>query len=314
MGAFGIGSGALLFLLSLFAVLAMQYYMLTEYVFATETSEFVGEVVGLLLVMLGGLGIVVSSAILLRGSARSILRYRRASGPGLASPATRARTGFVSGLPALIAGGIVSLLGLLLLFFVVVMMLSPLSEAALSAARQFDLTPYVDQLIANGIGLDTVVYFVASAAMLAAGARVCRWDVYRLAGIGARGARDATDTTRRHPTLYAALTLLLSGVALLAAVLLLGFAIAKIQCGYVALGVVPGWVPAAWFDMLTTDCLAGYPEGLPGELFLDLALIAALLFIAIPALRRGFASPRHIHSGQPAAPAIARTDSAEQFS
>ena len=57
--------------------------MLTEYVFATETSEFVGEVIGLSLVMLGGLGIVVSSAILLRGSARSILRYRRA----------RARTG-----------------------------------------------------------------------------------------------------------------------------------------------------------------------------------------------------------------------------
>jgi hypothetical protein len=78
--------------------------------------------------------------------------------------------------------------------------------------------------------------------------------------------------------------------------------------------VVPGWVPAAWFDMLTTDCLAGYPEGLPGELFLDLALIAALLFIAIPALRRGFASTRHILSGQRAAPAIARTDSAEQFS
>ena len=84
MGAFGIGSGALLFLLSLFAVLAIQYYMLTEYVFATETSEFVGEVIGLSLVMLGGLGIVVSSAILLRGSARSILRYRRARGPGLA--------------------------------------------------------------------------------------------------------------------------------------------------------------------------------------------------------------------------------------
>ena len=102
MGAFGIGSGALLFLLSLFAVLAMQYYMLTEYVFATETSEFVGEVIGLFLVMLGGLGIVVSSAILLRGSARSILRYRRARGPGLAGAETRPRTGFVSGLPALI--------------------------------------------------------------------------------------------------------------------------------------------------------------------------------------------------------------------
>jgi hypothetical protein len=35
--------------------------------------------------------------------------------------------------------------------------LSPLSQSALSAARQFDLTPYVDQLIANGIGLDTIV-------------------------------------------------------------------------------------------------------------------------------------------------------------
>ena len=198
MGAFGIGSGALLFLLSLFAVLAMQYYLLTEYVFATETSEFVGEVIGLFLVMLGGLGIVVSSAILLRGSARSILRYRHARGPGLAGPSPPRRSGFVSGLPALIGGGMVSLLALLLLFFVVVMMLAPLSESALSAARYLDLAPYVDQLIANGIGLDTIVYFVASVAMLAAGARLCRWGVYRLAGIRARRVREATDTRARQ--------------------------------------------------------------------------------------------------------------------
>ena len=181
--------GALLFLLSLFAVLAMLYYMLTEYVFATETSEFVGEVIGLFLVMLGGLGIVVSSAILLRGSARSILRYRRARGPGLAGAETRPRSGFASGLPALIGGGIVSLLGLMLLFFVVVMMLAPISESALSTARYLDLAPYVDQLIAYGIGLDTIVYFVASAALLAAGVRLCQWGVYRLAGIRGRRAR-----------------------------------------------------------------------------------------------------------------------------
>ena len=172
----------------------------------------------------------------------------------------------------------------------------------------------MDQLIANGIGLDTIVYFVASAALLAAGARLCRWGVYRLAGIGARRGREATDTPRGNPMLYAASRLLLGGVALLAAVLLLGFSLVKVQCGYVAPGVVPGWVPAASFNMLITDCMAGYPEGLPGELFLDFALITALLFIAIPALRRGFASTRHVLSGQPAAPAIARTDSAEQFS
>ena len=223
MGAFGIGSGALLFLFSLFAVVAMLYYMFTEYVFATETGEFVGEVIGLFLVMLGGLGIVASSAILLRGSARSILRYRRARGPGLAVPETRRRSGFVSGLPALIGGGMVSLLALLLLFFVIVMLLAPLSEAARSAARQLDLAPYVDRLIANGIGIDTIVYFVAAAAMLAAGARLCQWGVYRLAGIGARRAREATDTARGNPTLYAASRLLLGGIALLAAVLLLGF-------------------------------------------------------------------------------------------
>ncbi len=314
IGAFGIGSGTLLFLFSLFGVLAMIYYMFTEYVFATETGEFVGEVIGLFLVMLGGLGIVASSAILLRGSARSILRYRRARGPGLMVPETRRRTGFVSGLPALIGGGILSLLGLLILFFVAVMMLAPLSESALFAARQFDLAPYVDQLIANGIGLDTIAYFVASAAMLAAGTRLCRWGVYRLAGIGARRAREATDATRGNSMRYAASRLLLGGVALLAAVVLVGFSIAKIQCGYIALGVVPGWVPAAWFDMLTTDCLAGYPEGLFGELLLDFALIAALLSIAIPALRRGFASARHIRSPSRRHRPSREPASAEQFS
>ena len=314
MGAFGIGSGALLFLFSLFAVVAMIYYMFTEYVFATETGEFVGEVIGLFLVMLGGLGIVASSAILLRGSARSILRYRRARGPGLAVPETRRRTGFVSGLPALIGGGMVSLLALLLLFFVIVMLLAPLSEAARSAARQLDLAPYVDRLIANGIGIDTIVYFVAAAALLAAGARLGQWGVYRLAGIGARRAREPTDTARGNPTLYATSRLLLGGIALLAAVLLLGFTFVKVECGYVAPGVVPGWVPAAAFNLMITDCMAGYPEGLAGELFLDFVLILALLFVAMPALRRGFASIRHIHSGQPSAPAIAPANSAEQFS
>ena len=314
MGAFGIGSGALLFLFSLFAVVAMIYYMFTEYVFATETGEFVGEVIGLFLVMLGGLGIVASSAILLRGSARSILRYRRARGPGLAVPETRRRTGFMSGLPALIGGGMVSLLALLLLFFVIVMLLAPLSEAARSAARQLDLAPYVDRLIANGIGIDTIVYFVAAAALLAAGVRLGQWGVYRLAGIGARRARESTDTARGNPALYATSRLLLGGIALLAAVLLLGFCFVKVQCGYVAPGVVPGWVPAAAFNLMITDCMAGYPEGLAGELFLDFVLILALLFVAVPALRRGFASIRHIHSGQPSAPAIAPADSAEQFS
>jgi hypothetical protein len=138
--------------------------------------------------------------------------------------------------------------------------------------------------------------------------------VYRLAGIGARRVPDATDSVRGNPTLYTVSRLLLGGVALLAAVLLLGFCLVKVECGYVAPGVVPGWVPAASFNLLITDCMAGYPEGLAGELFLDFMLIAALLFIAIPALRRGFAGARHIHPGQPAAPAIARTDSAEQFS
>jgi hypothetical protein len=188
------------------------------------------------------------------------------------------------------------------LFLVVVMMLSPLSQSALSAARQFDLTPYVDQLIANGIGVDTIVYFVASAALLATGARLCRWGVYRLAGIAARRARGATDTPRRNPTLYAASRLLLGGIALLAAVALLGFSLVKIQCGYVAPGAVPGWVPAASFNMLTTDCLAGYREGLAGELFLDFALIAALLFIAIPALRRGDAGAAAARSAAAPAP------------
>jgi hypothetical protein len=314
MGAFGIGSGALLFLLSLFAVVAMVYYMLTEYVFASETSEFVGEVIGLFLVMLGGLGIVVSSAMLLRGSARSILRYRRGRGPGPAVPETRRRSGFVSGLPALIGGGILSLLALLLLFFVLVMLLAPLSESARSVARQLDLAPYVDQLIANGIGIDTVVYFLAAAAMLAAGARLCQWGVYRLAGIRARRSREASDAARANPTLYAASRLLLGGIALSAALLLLGFCLVKVECGYVAPGVVPRWLPAASFNLLITDCMAGYPDGLAGELFLDFILIIALLLIAIPALWRGFAGIRRIHSGRPAAPAIARTDSAEQFS
>ena len=84
----------------------------------------------------------------------------------------------------------------------------------LRLARQLDLAPYVDRLIANGIGIDTIVYFVAAAALLAAGAPLGQWGVYRLAGIGARRALEPTDPARGNPALYATSRLLLGGIAL----------------------------------------------------------------------------------------------------
>lgn len=308
MGAFGIGSGAVLFILSSIAILVVLYYLLTEHVFATATSDFAGEVIGFFLIILGAFGIIVSSVILLRGSARSILRYRRAHEPTMAGAGTRQGSGYMSGLSALFGGLIVVFFGLLLLSFVALIVVGSFADSALPVAEQLEVTLYVLQARANGIGLDTIVYLVALVAVIMVGGRLCRWGVYRLAGYrGRRVHKTESVVYSKRSLLHGAAKIVFAGIALAAAAALVGFSLVTLHCD-LAPGRFPEWLPSAWFDMLVVDCEAGYPDGIFSELVVNVLLISALLFVALPALRRGFTAIRHTPPRPSPPPVIARSD------
>jgi hypothetical protein len=314
MAMLGIGAGALLFLPSLLAFLSTPFL---SYSAATESGEgdFVAVVITACLFALILLVIVVSSAMLLRGSARSMLRYRRAVEPAMAGREKRLRSDFVTGLPALVGGAIVVLLGLFFLTVVVLIGFGPVSAVRWldsgDPARTYE--GYVNHRIANGIGLDTLVHLVAAAAILTVGGRLCRWGVYRLAGIRSRRALPAPRITGRSAVLYPAFRMVLGGISLLSAVMVVGFAVLTVQCGYLAPGSMPGWLNE-WFNRLAVDCRAGYPDGVPAELLRDLLLLTALLFVAIPTLRRGIVATPQVFPRPSGEPAIARADSAEHVS
>ena len=147
--------------------------------------------------------------------------------------------------------------------------------------------------------------------MLTVGWRLCRWGFYRLAGIRGGRALPAPRRPGRSAVLYGASRMVLGGISLLSAVMLVGFDVLILRCGYFA----PRSMPAAeWFNMLSVDCRAGYPDGVAFGLVGDLLLLTALLVVAMPTLRGGIVATRQVFPGPFGKPAIARADSAEQVS
>jgi hypothetical protein len=295
MGMLGMVSGVVLFVPFLLVLLSLPFSIRDAYVSARDTGDFVVMVIGLCFAALVTLGIVRFSASLLRDSASSMLQYERALRPSVAGP-EMCWSRFVSGLSALVGAAIVALLGLLLLSLMAMIVFGPVSESVRRFARELDLDKYVDHEIAHGIGLDTLVYLVAAAATLVVGARLCRWGVYRLAGIRGRRALSATRRTDRSAVLYPASRMLLGGISLLSALMLVGSDVLKVHCENAAPGSMPGWLNE-WSDMLAVDCMGGYPDGVRGDLLFDFLLLTVLLLVAMPTLRRGIVATGRLSSG-----------------
>ena len=244
-----------------------------------------------------------------------MLRYRLAREPAMAGPETRLRSGLVAGLPALVGGAIMVLFGLVGLLEVAVIVSGPSADCFARPQDSSIAVDYVDHRIAHGIGLDLVVYLVGAVAMLTVGASLWQRGVYRLAGMRRRRAVPAPRNPRRSAVLYAASRMLLGGISLLSAVILVGFAVLKVQCNQRTAGSMPGWLPAAWFNKVAVDCKAAYPDGVNGgALLFDLVLFTALLIVAVPMLRRGIVATRQVFARPSAKPAIARPEPAEQIS
>ena len=311
MGWSGVGFGGLLFLLSSIVTILFAYLFVFEYQFSADALEFTGELIALSVVMLGGFGIVVASAVLLRSSARSLSRYRRARQAAIADSGylPRRRGGFVSGLLVFLTGLSVLVFGLLSAAILGLIVVASIEPSALPAAEELEVGDYARQIMVNGIGLDVVVYLLASVAVVLVGGRLARWGVYRLGSDPGQRRRETPEASYDpHSTramVHATSALVFGALLLCAAALFVGFSFLVLDCASSSPGRLPEWVPPAWFNMLVVDCAAGYPAGVAGELLFNILLILALLFIATGALRRGLAAARRISAGSPATPTIA---------
>lgn len=295
LGILGTGSGAVVFLLSLMTFLAFVIGMAGMWQDATQTGDLVLWLVLACIGTLGLLGIIVSSVTVLRTSARSMLRHRLARETPVPGAGGRVRAGLVGGLTALVGGAMVAVFGLVIFSISAMIVFGPVSELARLAARALKQAAYLEHRNAHGVGLDTLVYLVAASAMLAAGARLCRWGIYRLAGV--RRGHAPTPGRGWMPGLYAFSRTLAGGIAVLSALLLAGMAVLKVQCGTAPAGPMPEWLDE-WFNFLPVDCTAGYPNGALGQLVRDAVLFTILLVVAIPMLRRGIRATRRM-SGRP---------------
>ena len=94
----------------------------------------------------------------------------------------------------------VGVLGLVLLFILGLIVAAVFNVYAFVAAQNLELAQYVQEVAANGIGLDTIVYFVAAAAAIMVGARLARWGLYKLARYPAGRTRRTAGGTDRKTT------------------------------------------------------------------------------------------------------------------
>lgn len=313
MGMLGIGSGALIFVPALvtlvlspvlFIILAQDSNPDDDY----NDGSVVGAVIGGGLTALIALVIVVSSAFLLRGSARSMLRYRLAREPAMAGPEMHLQRGFIVGLPALALGAVIALLGLWIVSATTVIVFGPPVAWARRVAKEISSIGYFDHRIEHGIGLDTLVYLVGGVAVLTVGARLCRSGVYRLAGMRRRPTLTLPRNRGMSAVLYPAASTLLGGILLLSGVVLVSFDVEKVRCTDFAPASMPRWLND-WSNMLAVDCMDG---AVRVELVRDFLLLTALLIVAVPMLRRGIAAIRQSLAGRSLKSPIAHADTAEQ--
>jgi hypothetical protein len=306
MGMLGIGWGALAFLFALLILVLSPAMMIS--LAHDSNGSVVGAVIAGGITVLVALVIVVSSAFLLRGSARSMLRYRLARDPTMAGPEMHLQRGFIVGLPALGFGVIIALLGLWIVSATTVIVFGPAVEWGRRVAREISSVGYFDHRVEYGLGLDTLVYLASGVAVLTVGARLCRRGVYRLAGMRRRPTLTLPRKRGRSALLYPAASMLLGAILMLSVVVLVSFDVEKMRCDGFAAGSMPRWLND-WSNTPAVDCMDG---AVGVELVRDFSLLTALLIVAVPILRRGIAAIRQVLAGRSLKSPIAHADTAEQ--
>lgn len=140
------------------------------------------------------LTVPILSLILLRSSARSLLRQRRArEALPVDSVQVRQLTGWVAGPLALIAGAAIAMLGFL--GFIINSILASVffNQNLLPAAIEFGLEAEAQLVITNGIGVDLIAYIVKTPLMVLIGGCLMQWGIFRLVHYSVRHKIENTD-------------------------------------------------------------------------------------------------------------------------
>jgi hypothetical protein len=286
----GIVSGtALFFTFALISLFLMAGIFVYEY--DPDATTRVGEVIGLLLLLSAALMLIFLSASMLRNSARSLLRHRRASAAMQTAPdqALPQRGGLVSGLLILTAGAIIVLLGLLILICGLILVGVSFIENILPVVEALDIGELAQQVVAKGVGLDLIAFIIGSVAALLVGGRLMRRGVYSMVRYPDH-RRHSVETPDKQSSNTArnrtAARIFIGSIFLTGAILLAVSTLLEADCTYLSSGLFYNRVPPDWFSFLELWCTEEYDTVIE-DLIGNVLLITCCLFVAVPMLSRG---------------------------
>ena len=291
-GWFGVTFGALLFLFfTVLLLLSVVGFFVME--FEEDFSARIWEIIGAIVMLAALVMFLGFSVTLLRNSARTLVRHRRAREAARIDPdqALSQRGSLLSGLFGLTVSVGFVLVGLVLLVVEAILVWAWFDyDAASQTGDDLDIDEFMQIVVENGIGLDLSAYIVAAVALIWIAGRMARWGVLRMARYPMRKAvveprvdETVTATGRRG---YAASRRVVGGICLAAAVVLAVSTVLLAGCGWLAPLLGWEWVRLPGFSFLDMQCAPGY-DSLVEDLIANSLLAVCCWYVGWPLLRRG---------------------------
>ncbi|WP_430233403.1 hypothetical protein [Nitrosomonas communis] len=291
-GWLGIASGTVLCIVSILVIFYVGI-KLSELEFAPNMQGRIGQVMLLALLFIGLLTVPVLSLVLLRSSARSLLRQRRAREAMPVDPGqARQLTGWVAGPLTLIAGAAIVTLGFLGFILYSILASVFFNHELLPVAIEFGLENEAQHIIANGIGVDLIAYIVTTLAVVLIGGRLMRWGIFRLVHYSARYKIEHTDMLNKlafNSIWVQSTSRIFFGSLFLVAAVVLGISdLLGASCLYFSPTFISDWFPLNRFTFLSLQCTGyyGYYEVVK-HLIHDILSILCCLLVAVPMVRKG---------------------------
>jgi hypothetical protein len=237
---------------------------------------------------------LVISVVLLRSSARTLVRYRRAreaSQIDSDQALSRQWGSVVSGIFGLSIGALCILFGLLILFIQGIFVWGWVDpEAAVSMGDAFEIGEFVEAVNENGFGVDFFANLFGTVALLVIGGRLGRWGILRMVNYPLKRSTNAAAVAATDAgSMNTVLKNVLGGLFVVAAALLAVSGLMLLGCTWLWPVLGWEWVQLPGFSVLSLQCAAGY-DSVFADLMGDAFLIACCLYVAWLCLRRGDAS------------------------
>ncbi len=290
LGWSGIILGVLSSVFLIFLAIGSAVALIEIYKNKFPSSE---EVLGFSILIVFMLLFAIIPISLIKIGGRSVLRYRQFDRNDRIDIVYKppSQLDFLIGLFILIFGITITMMGLLTLGVLIFIILASKYYDMFELAKQVDLAEYVENLNFFGFGVDTIVYFVASAAAFVTGMRLIRWAIYQMTGYRNSRSLKSLKNSPEKRTAFSLLAKILLGIILsVSTILLFTINLLTARCYFISAGSLPGWIPQQWFSFLITDCINWEQADAVGELVIGLPLSISLLVVTVRALREAFAA------------------------